>query len=272
MEQIFAIGDIHGEFKRLESLLESWKPDTQLLIFTGDYVDRGPQSRQVIERVRSLCERYGAIAIGGNHEELFLEWLDNPEDTWFSRWVENESLVNEYDQIRSSGSVAYFSGGGDKTIDSFYDIRCAYRYLPSKHAKHIQEHFPDDVAFLRSLPSYYEWGRYVFVHAGVDLFEKDWKNTKENDFKWIRKIFHFSRNETGKRFVFGHEPTQHLNKNGSNDIWLSPCRTKIGIDGSAVFGGPLHGLVITENQPDTLECYSVDVNLISTSRKWDMGS
>ncbi|MFF2531214.1 metallophosphoesterase [Brevibacillus sp. NPDC058079] len=255
MDELFVIGDIHGELDKLHTLLTKWKQDSQKLVFLGDYVDRGKQSCGVIQLVRKLHKQYGAEVIGGNHESLFLQWLDDPEDFWFLKWVEDESSVNEEEEAGMSESIAYYSLGGNRTIDSFYGKACAYRYLPSRHAEYIKANFDEEIAFLRGLPHFFEWKEYVCVHAGVNLAYVDWKKTSDVEYRWIRKPFHYMKNDTNKIFIFGHEQTKHLHKNGTNEIWISPCRTKIGIDGGAVFGGLLHGVVVGGEQ---MIVYSTD--------------
>lgn len=255
MDQLFVVGDIHGELEKLKKLITQWNPDLQRLVFLGDYIDRGKDSCGVIQFVRKLHREYGAEAIGGNHEDLFLQWLDNPEDYWFAKWVQDESIINDEEEAGMSESIAYYYNGGNRTIDSFHEKPCAYRYLPSRHAEYIKSNFAEEIEFLRSLPNYFEWNEFVCVHAGVNLAYADWKKTSHNEFRWIRKPFHFMRNDTDKIFIFGHELTKHLHKNDSHDIWISPCRTKIGIDGGAVFGGLLHGLVVGGEQ---LLVHSVD--------------
>ena len=268
MNEVFAVGDIHGEFEKLKGLLEHWKCDSQQLVFLGDFVDRGSQSKQVIQHVRQLQSNYGAIALGGNHEDLFLEWLDHPEDRWFSKWAQGEYSEQDESEIRWSQSVQYYSGSGDKTIDSFYDEPCSYRFLPSRHANHIKTQFPEDVEFLRNLPNYYEWNHYIFAHAGVDFNKRDWKNTSEGDFRWMnRSIFQHSKNETGKVVVIGHQRTSLLNKDGSHQVWISPCQTKVGIDGSACFGGLLHGVVFSEDSALPHSVYSINDQLLMTKTK-----
>jgi serine/threonine protein phosphatase 1 len=264
MDQLFVIGDIHGEYDRLQQLLTRWNPDSQKLIFLGDYLDRGKRSCEVIQLVSKLHNEYGAEAIGGNHEDAFLQWLDDPEDYWFSKWIEDESIVSEEEEVGMSESVSYYSNGGDKTINSFYERPSAFSYLPSYHADYIKTNFEKEISFLRTLPHYFEWNDFVCVHAGVNLAYSDWKKTSIKDFRWIRKAFHYMRNESGKFFIFGHELTRYLNKDKSNEIWISPCRTKIGIDGGAVFGGLLHGLIVGGEQ---VIVHSVDSSGSFTNQK-----
>lgn len=263
MDQLFAVGDIHGKLDMLNSLLVHWNPDKQKLVFVGDYIDRGPDSLDVVLKVKELVEKYGAVALGGNHERMFLDWLDSPEDYWFVKWLEDESVVNYYEQAGYSSSINYYYNGGIKTINSFCKGEVAFKYLPSRNSKFIKDTYEKEIEFIRNLPDYFEWKDYVCVHAGVNLYLLDWKYSTENDFRWIREPFHYGKNETNKKFIFGHTPTRIMNKNSLNDIWISNCKTKIGIDGGAVFKGLLHGAIIEGN---TLNVYSVDNDLFVSNK------
>lgn len=227
-DELFVVGDIHGCLSKFEELLKNWNPDTQQLVLLGDLVDRGENSLGAIRKAMNLRKEYGAVVIGGNHEEIFLDWLKKP------------NAMADY----------YYGLGGNKTIVSFLkDEGKNYKgdFEPSPMAEWIKNYFPEELKFLRSLPNYWEWGNYLFVHAGVDLSKKDWRDTDPQEFRWIRKEFHEGNNKTGKIIVFGHTPTFHLNPDESCGIWMSDCQTKIGLDGGAVFGGFLLGLSITKN-------------------------
>ena len=241
MDKIFAVGDIHGELNKLNTLLTKWNPDNQQLVLLGDLIDRGADSYGVVHLARHLTDTYGAKVVMGNHEELFLSWLDAPD-------CEKD---------------LYYPQGGRETIHSFFDQRITFTHLPSTVANMLKSQFADDLAFIRNLPYYYDWKDHVFVHAGVNFVHDDWRDTRNSDFCWIRRDFHYKPNHTDKIFVFGHTPTPILNPDKSNDIWFSPCKTKIGIDGGAVFGGDLHGLLVT---PDGYDTYSVDKGLHISTR------
>ena len=82
----------------------------------------------------------------------------------------------------------------------------------------------------------------LFVHAGVDLRLDHWLDTVPKDFYWIREPFHTGKNTTGKTIIFGHTPLKGLNEDGDYmKLWQHDG--KIGMDGGAVFGGALHGVV-----------------------------
>jgi len=225
MENMFVIGDLHGEKEKMKELLKYWKPDKEKLILLGDLVDRGKESFGVIWLAKKLQEEYGAIVIGGNHDAMFLNWLEDP--------------YGEYD--------LFYPQGGKETINSFFERKVDHLYLPDHIAKLLKKQFPLELNFLKNLPDYYENGEYVMVHGGVNLAYENWKNTSSNDFRWIREPFHYGRNDTGKIFIFGHTITRRLNRDKSDNVWVSPCGTKIGIDGGSVYGGLLHGLRVNEN-------------------------
>jgi serine/threonine protein phosphatase 1 len=237
MDKVFAIGDIHGENTRFQKMLTKWNPDNQQLILLGDLVDRGEDAYGVVHLAKQLHDKYGAIVLKGNHEELFLSWLDSP--------------LSEMD--------LYYPQGGRETLRSFFDRNITFTHMPDSISNMVKTQFVDEVAFLKNLPYYHEWNNHVFVHAGVDLTLPNWKDTKTSDFCWIRRDFHYKPNHTDKIFVFGHTITNHLNPGGeSRDVWISSCQSKIGIDGGAVFGGLLHGVAI---DADNHTFYSLDSNL-----------
>lgn len=246
MDTIFAIGDPHGELAILKTLLKKWNSDNELLVITGDLVDRGADSYGVLRLAKKLVEEYGAKVLMGNHDKMFLDFLEDP--------------LEQYELT--------YPQGGIQTINSFFDKSVALSYLPEHIAKLINEQFASEIQFLKERPYFYENGNHVFVHAGVNLDLSDWKNTSPEEMCWIREPFHYGKNDSGKIFVFGHTVTSFLNKDESRNVWISPCRTKIGIDGGAVFKGFLHGLRIGNDQH--YEVCSVDKKLRTFEQAFDL--
>lgn len=224
-QQSFVIGDVHGCYTKLEKLLTYWNPDSQQLIFVGDLIDRGEHSRDVVQLAMKLQQEYGAAVIGGNHEDMLLEWLNAP---------------------RQHASF-YYKVGGKETLASFYNKKMTQNESPVKLAEQMQQDFHEEIEFLRSLPDYIEHNEHLYVHAGVNLDLANWKYSGRQFFRTIREPFHEGENETGKTIVFGHTPTRRIHPDKRDDIWTSGCQTKIGIDGAAVFGGKLHGLHVKGN-------------------------
>lgn len=231
-KQLFVIGDIHGEISMLKKMLEHWKPETQQLLFLGDLIDRGENSKESLKYVRQLIEEKQAISLQGNHEGILANFLEQPD-----KFVDN-----------------YYINGGLKTIESLLSKELIELLKPAEMATEIKNKYPNLLAFLRNLPYYYEWHDYIFVHAGIDFEQKNWRDTAPRDFVWIREDFYLGENNTGKTIVFGHTPTNNLHKDKENSqIWLQD--NKIGMDGGAVFGGTLHGIVF--NKEKMLHHYGV---------------
>lgn len=220
---VFVISDVHGEFDLFKKELANFDPEKHQLILIGDLNDRGPRSKECFQLGMNLVESFGAIYLRGNHEEYFLQFLVSPED-WFPQYVRN---------------------GGKETIESLLHKGATEEYSPTEISMMIRSRYKELVSFLAERPLYYEWKDYIFVHAGVDLRKKDWHDTSPRDFIWIREPFHEGENHTGKTIVFGHTITPMLHGDmQTTDLWISDG--KIGIDGGAVFGGSIHGVIFDE--------------------------
>lgn len=198
MSDIYAIGDIHGCLDHLERLLEEVNPDLHRhkLVFIGDYIDRGPNSKGVVEyiiRLRKLYPPENIICLKGNHEAMFLDFLDDIQPELF--------LFN----------------GGRSTLREYWGERwerLKELRLPPEHEE-----------FFLSLRKYYETPDYIFVHGGlkpgVSLEEQ-----KDEDLFWIRGEFIASFEDFGRRVIFGHTPLRYP--------LVMP--NKIGIDTGCVYG------------------------------------
>lgn len=219
---IYTISDIHGMYDLFKKLLADYDRENHQLVLIGDLNDRGLRSKECLLLGQRLVKE-GAVYLRGNHEEYFLQFLSSPED-WYTAYVRN---------------------GGKETIESLLHKGATEEYSPTEIAMMIRSRYSDLIEFLVELPLYYEWQDYLFVHAGVDLTKKDWRKTSDHDFLWIREPFHTGENQTGKTIVFGHTITPMLHGDmQTTDLWISDH--KIGIDGGAVFGGSVHGVVFDE--------------------------
>lgn len=175
MNKIFAIGDIHGCFEKLRVLMDkipvNFHSDT--LVFMGDYIDRGPDSFEVVEYLIKLKKRCkGIVFLKGNHEEMLLEYL---------------SGINR---------LQYLLNGGQQTIESYNNRNCK----PDSHL--IPE---EHLTFFNSLLLYFQTDDYIFVHAGLkDKVPLELQVPE--DLLWIRNNFIRSDFNFGKQVVFGHTP------------------------------------------------------------------
>lgn len=214
--RILAVSDIHGLYDEFCALLDlaGYRPEEDRLVLLGDYVDRGPRSREVVEMVRELSRR-GAVVLRGNHDDMFVNWLLEGDD-------------------------AFWRSGGRTTVESYLagvwdgrDREAARRLILERHSEHVE--------FLRSLPYFYETEQHIFVHAGINPLYEDWKQTPLREMLWIRETFYNRPVRTGKVVVFGHTPCVFFH--GRPDVWFGG--DKIGVDGGAAFGHQLNGLAVT---------------------------
>jgi serine/threonine protein phosphatase 1 len=176
MLRVYAIGDIHGSLRALCRLIAECERDADgrpmRLVFIGDYIDRGPDSRGVADYLMNLQSRLAAnaICLMGNHEALALSAID-ALDT--ESWILN---------------------GGDMTLRS-YDVSSAVE-LPAAH-----------VAWLRSLRLTFDDGLRFFVHAGINPAQPLDRQDRHH-LLWIREPFLSIQHDCGRLIVHGHTPTR----------------------------------------------------------------
>jgi len=173
-QETFVIGDVHGSAKELKRLVEQLPLDADsTLVFLGDYVDRGPDSRGVIDFILTLREHMRVITLEGNHEQMFLDFLNEPN---------------------SSGAGMFIYNGGSSTLASYADDEGNYA-IPDAHT-----------AFLRDLDLYYEDHDVFCVHAGVPDIPLGALDAAEHRMTmlWIRDRFLRSTYQWSKVVVHGH--------------------------------------------------------------------
>jgi serine/threonine protein phosphatase 1 len=218
-ERIYAVGDIHGCDDKLSRLMHAIATDledapgvTARFVFLGDYVDRGPASNAVIDRLIRLTEALPHVdCLIGNHEAMLLDFLEDPEST--SVWV-----------LHNGGAETLMSYGVDPGAhNSLAAMRDAFtETLPEAH-----------LSFLRGLETYAVHGDYLFVHAGVRP-DVPLERQSLQEMIWIRDKFLRWRGNIGKVVVHGHTPAANV-----EDL---PWR--IGLDTGAVYGGALSCCVL----------------------------
>jgi serine/threonine protein phosphatase 1 len=170
-EKLFIVGDIHGCLDALENLMKKidWHPDRDGLIFLGDYVDRGRDPKGVIDLLIELSKESPHVRfLMGNHEALFLEYLDGGD------------------------ADLYLYNGGASTLRS---------YGKNKGIAVPKEH----LSFLQSLEPYIELDDYWIVHAGLQPGIEIQEQSLQ-DLLWIREPFIMSDYDFGKTVIFGHTP------------------------------------------------------------------
>lgn len=223
------ISDIHGhldEFLKLLALTK-YQKDKDELYLLGDYVDKGKQAKEVIQFIMQLLDESPFVhVLAGNHDDMFLNWLEN-----------KDYYLSPYTNEKNSGT---------NTILSFAPF-----FIPGINDEEvkqmIKETYSKEINFLKNLPYYFEDDRHIYVHAGIDPAQKEWRNTSKKKFRWIREEFY--RNlltSMDKTVIFGHTCCAVLRDNYEDfSVWFS--KGKIGIDGGTKFNGQLNALVIEEN-------------------------
>lgn len=174
-EQVIAIGDIHGCARSLKALWKKLEPYKESLhIFVGDYIDRGPGSRQVIDFLLAACEERECIFLRGNHEQMLLDALQKNR---YAHWMIN---------------------GGDRTLKSYGDTT-ELTNLPDEHLEFYEHTLP-----------YFENDDYFFVHAGAPSYQTLEKSKKDPEssyyFLWGRDHLNALSTPWEKIVVFGHTP------------------------------------------------------------------
>jgi serine/threonine protein phosphatase 1 len=217
----YVVGDVHGRLDLLEELLERIDRDIEAhpeakvsLVFLGDLIDRGPNSCDVVERLRTYRHsRARTVFLLGNHEEVLL------------RIVGGESqLIPSW--LRFGGDKTFESYGGNPQDlvlrDAGTAIASVRRAIPQSH-----------VEFLRSFADTCRFGDYLLVHAGIrpgiDLDQQ-----RQSDLRWIREPFLLDDRDHGFVVVHGHTISRKIDEQAN----------RIGIDTGAFATGILTALAI----------------------------
>jgi len=227
--RIYAVGDIHGRLDLLNELLArigddmSARPATRSVsIFLGDYIDRGPSSRETIDRLIAHAAANESVFLKGNHEQIAISCLR--DRGLFERWM------------RLGGLETLMSYG--ITLAALSDDRQIVRLQAAFHDALPQSHF----RFFRDLQSSFTCGDYFFAHAGVKP-DIPLSRQKESDLLWIRQEFLSSRDDFGKIVIHGHTPAR--------DVQVEPNR--VNIDTGAFATGRLTCLVIDESSLSVID-------------------
>jgi serine/threonine protein phosphatase 1 len=220
---VYAIGDIHGRSDLLKKLHRRIVADAatksasrKVIVYLGDYVDRGPDSCGVIDLILDQAPKgFTLVFLRGNHEKIMLEFLEDTSSA--PVWLRN-------------GAVPTFDSYGIRASEQLQPGDAELQRLQAElKAKLPRRH----VDFLKSLQNLHVEGDYAFVHAGVKpgvaLAEQ-----REEDLLWIRGEFLASTADHGHMIVHGHTILP--------DVQFAPNR--IGIDTGAFYSDRLTCLAL----------------------------
>src|SRR6056297_49681 len=174
-DQIVAIGDVHGCAKTLKTLWKRLEPyEDYVHLFVGDYIDRGPDSKEVIDFLLEVKQDRETVFLRGNHELMLLH------------------------SLKTGSSRNWMMNGGQSTLDS-YGKNASLSDIPDSH-----------INFFKKTRLYYETEKYFFVHAGIppSMTVEEAKEDKSTHdyFYWGREHLNAFEPPWEKTVVFGHTP------------------------------------------------------------------
>lgn len=188
----YAIGDIHGELAMLEELMDKLEyKEEDKLVFLGDYVDRGPDAKGVIDYLIALEKIHpNCIFLRGNHEAMFMDYLNNREVNLF---------------LYNGGNTTVASYGGE---DTFAQIE-----LPEDH-----------LSFIRRTHRVWETPTIIFVHGGIEMPYDRVEDLPDDVLLWSRASS-YKYTVPDKTVVFGHTPFKDVYNNKGLMIGLDTGAT-----------------------------------------------
>jgi serine/threonine protein phosphatase 1 len=239
-QRVYAIGDVHGRLDLFQALVAAIEADDAarapaetLIVLLGDLVDRGADSRGVIEFARALQRRRAVRILAGNHEEMFLRSLSNIET--FRHFLRH---------------------GGRETLFSYGIDRRRFTEASMEEAQEMaREAVPaDHVAFIESFEDMIQLGDYLFVHAGIDP-RVPLDKQRSSDLRWIREPFLSHDGSHGVVVVHGHTISETP----------EDCGNRIGIDTGAFMSGRLTALALEGTVRSYLEAVESESGTITAA-------
>jgi serine/threonine protein phosphatase 1 len=222
---LYAIGDIHGHLGLLQAAHGLIAEDIARhgpgpVIHVGDLVDRGPDSRGVIDfLMQGIAEGQDWVVLKGNHDRLFTGFLNDPHD--------------HDPRLRSELSWLHPRLGGATTLASYGVASAADRPVARVHADAVQAVPAVHIDFIDNLPLFHQVGEALYVHAGIRPGVA-LEDQSETDLIWIREPFLIERVSFGPLVVHGHTTIPAATHYGN----------RLNLDSGAAYGGPLSAVVI----------------------------
>jgi len=181
VSRLIGIGDIHGCYELLLDLVERsimFDPDEDRLVFLGDYLDRGANSKEVVDYVSGLKKHYPGqiVLLKGNHEDLALRAM----------------LCIGDEEACTHARMLWYLNGGEATVNSFRGIEKARQTL---------------IPFIGSLELYHETEEHIFVHAGIP-YGKSPETASSDEILWDRSYSYSGR----KTLIVGHSPKSEIER------------------------------------------------------------
>lgn len=221
VNKYFVFSDIHGEYDALMSGLSeagfSIDNPNHILVSCGDNFDRGPRSKEIYSYFSQLKRQGRFIGVKGNHDAMFLEYLEKGMDGEFV-------LFN------------ILHNGLGETLNSFLHI--PNNEMNVAQLNEMKNKLTSVKSFVKSLPLYYETKHFIFCHAGINPTKVPWQNTSEDYMLWDIEDSHLPCQNTNKFVVIGHHHAARVRRNAQavgisennpNDISYSVNEERKGI-------------------------------------------
>ena len=228
--KIWCISDIHGQYREMMALMKQLETagldkEEDKVIFMGDYIDRGPDSKKVVEQLIKWHKKYPHwVFLYGNHEDIFRDWLNGAPRYGLYNWFYN------------GGKTTYANYNGH--FGKFHKDKLGRttEWIPPRQGEFPKEHL--DFLFKETV-YLHEEKDYVFVHAGL---VPNTKTIKENlnfldTIIWAREGFIESNWKWSKKVIFGHTADYSGKYYNSKNSWGKNQKfmpivmdNKIGID------------------------------------------
>lgn len=262
---LYAISDIHGCYRELYSKadqmgnLAPFENGDNKLVLLGDYIDRGAESRKVLEMVFSWQETLGTdtvIVLRGNHEDWFLDFLDGIADEWLT---EDEGL-NTSKTFLHKGQLDAIKK--DIAVNGNRNIRKIYSYIRTC----IKNNYPELITWLRNLPYYYETENQIFVHAGVDEEAEDLWKLGTPEYVFTGK-FPATLGSFYKDVIAGHISTATIAGNEDFNGIYYDGKSHFYIDGSVETTGNLLVLAYDEQSKTYYSLEPEDKHLVTRATR-----
>lgn len=203
------IGDIHGDIELLNTVLDfvkDYKPEN--VIFLGDYVDRGKNSKEVVSRLMET----DYVCLMGNHDKMLLDFVDNGD------------MLSLYNDWNINTLRSFFGRESDFWhYDSGYNLYKITMFGISDINKSVQKRLGEtkEIEWIRSLPYYHVDDSHIYVHGGLDMSLDNPLDTSESEMIWCRPNNQIE-NKTGKKIVVGHTIVDKITEY-SNGIVMVDC-------------------------------------------------
>ena len=194
-KRILAIGDIHGCSVAFDALLEAVNPGPDDLVITlGDYIDRGPDSKKVVDRLIKLHESIPIVSLGGNHEEMVLEWREKNHTATLTWWANGGlATLRSYCQGNDRWLIEMF-WKSFITTQAWESHAAACELIPQSHWE-----------FFENCIDWYETKDWIFVHGQLDP-DLELAQQSPHKMHWAR--FHKLQrpHKSGKKVICAHTP------------------------------------------------------------------